>query len=114
MLVLLSACELSNIDDSRSNAEYSHRTIEEIADEVLAATMDRHPSMRTFYSIENSRHDRLFDNSLNGLTTWQVKEDEWLSELNAVGEPQEVGSRDWVTYGILHESLGSSQEARIC
>ena len=114
LLVLLSACEPSNIDHSSSNAEYSHRTIEEIADEVLAATMDRHPSMRTFYSIENSRHDRLFDNSLNRLTAWQVKEDEWLSELNTVGEPQEIGSRDWVTYGILHESLESSQEARIC
>ncbi|MDE0876276.1 MAG: hypothetical protein OSA80_06525, partial [Porticoccaceae bacterium] len=47
LLVLLSACEPSNIDDSSSNAEYSYRTIEEIADEVLAATMDRHPSMRT-------------------------------------------------------------------
>ena len=114
LLVLLSACEPSNINDSSSNAENSNRTIEEIADEVLAATMDRYPSTRTFYSIQNSRHDRLFDNSLNGLTTWQVKEDEWLSELNAVGEPQEIGSRDWVSYGILHESLESSQEARIC
>ena len=76
LLVLLSACEPSNIDHPSSNTEYSNRTIEEIADEVLAATMDRHPSMPTFYSIKNSRHDRLFDNSLNGLTTWQVKEDE--------------------------------------
>jgi len=34
--------------------------------------------------------------------------------LNAVGSPEDVGSRDWVTYGILHENLASSVASRIC
>ena len=39
LLVLLSACEPSDINDPSSNTEYSHRTIEEIADEVLALSL---------------------------------------------------------------------------
>ena len=114
LLVLLSACGSSSVDDSISNTGYGNWLIEELADEVLAATMNRYPSMPTFYSIKNSHHDRLFDNSLKALTVWQVKEDEWLARLNALGEPQEIGSRDWVTYGILHESLEAARDTRIC
>ena len=114
LLVLLSACGSSSVDDSISNTGYGNWSIEELADEVLAATMNRYPSMPTFYSIKNSRHDRLFDNSLKALTVWQVKEDEWLARLNALGEPQEIGSRDWVTYGILRESLEAARDTRIC
>ena len=47
--------------------------IEALADEVLAATMERYPSMGTYYSIEGARHDRLFDNSLEALAEWQVR-----------------------------------------
>jgi uncharacterized protein (DUF885 family) len=112
--VLFSACGSSSVDDSISNTGYGNWSIEELADEVLAATMNRYPSMPTFYSIKNSRHDRLFDNSLKALTVWQVKEDEWLARLNALGEPQEIGSRDWVTYGILRESLEAARDTRIC
>ena len=114
ILVLFSACGSSSVDDSISNTGYGNWSIEELADEVLAATMNRYPSMPTFYSIKNSRHDRLFDNSLKALTVWQVKEDEWLARLNALGEPQEIGSRDWVTYGILRESLEAARDTRIC
>ena len=31
-----------------------------------------------------------------------------------MGMPAEVGSRDWVTYGILHETLASSAAIRVC
>jgi len=88
--------------------------IEALADEVLAAAMERYPSMGTSYSIEGARHDRLFDNSLEALAEWQAKEDAWLAELNAIGSPENIGSRDWVTYGIMHEALASSVTARIC
>ena len=92
-LLLISSCSLEN--------QNSNRTIEDIADEILDATMVRYPSTPTFYSIENYRHDQLFDNSQEALVQWQVKEDQWLEELDAIGEPKEVGSRDWVTYGIV-------------
>jgi len=88
--------------------------IEALADEILAATMERYPAMGTYYSIEGARHDRLYDNSLDALAGWEAQEDAWLASLNAIGSPEDVGSRDWVTYGILHESLASSEASRIC
>ena len=62
--------------------------------------------MGTYYSIEGSRHDRLPDNSLAGLTAWQQQEDAWLARFDAIEKPAEVGSRDWVTYGLLKETAG--------
>ena len=88
--------------------------IEALADEILAATMERYPTMGTYYDIEGARHDRLYDNSLDALANWETREDTWLAALNAIGSPDDIGSRDWVTYGILHESLASSVASRIC
>ena len=97
-----------------SDPEAAHRSIEEVADEFLAATLERNPSMGTYYAIEGARHDQLHDNSLDALAKWESHEDAWLSELNAIGAPTEIGSRDWVTYSIMHESLEGSVETRVC
>jgi len=104
-LFLIAACE---------SEEPAHRSIEAIADEALAAMLERNPTLATSYMIEGARHDRLFDNSLQALDDWQSREDAWLTELDAIGEPTDVGSRDWVTFGILREQLAASQAVRIC
>lgn len=104
-LILVAACE---------SEEPAERSIETIADEVLAAMLERNPAMATSFAIKGARHDRLFDNSLPALDEWQTREDAWLKELDAIGEPTDVGSRDWVTFGILREQLAASQAARIC
>jgi uncharacterized protein (DUF885 family) len=70
--------------------------------------------MGTIYSIPGARHDDLYDNSLEALTAWQEREDAWLQELDSIGEPVEIGSRDWVTYGILRERLLGSIAKRVC
>ncbi len=88
--------------------------IEALADEVLAATMQRYPAVATYYGTDGARHDRLFDNSLDALAVWEQQEDDWLARLNEIPAPDDVGSRDWVTYGILHEGLESSVATRIC
>jgi uncharacterized protein (DUF885 family) len=90
------------------------RSIEEIADEYLAALLQRRPDMGTYYSIPGARHDRLPDNSLESLAAWQQREDAWLAELEKIGTPAEIGSRDWVTYGILRELLAASIGMRVC
>lgn len=108
-MLLLAAC----IPDA-SAPEPAHRSIEEVADEIVAATLERYPTMGTYYAIEGARHDRLYDNSLDALAKWEAREDVWLSELNEIGAPTETGGRDWVTYSIMHESLESSVEARVC
>jgi uncharacterized protein (DUF885 family) len=90
------------------------RSIETIADEILAAMLVRNPTMATSYSIAGARHDRLYDNSLDALAEWQDREDAWLAELDEIGEPAEIGSRDWVSFGILREQLAASQASRLC
>ena len=88
--------------------------IELLADDYLAAYLLRYPETGSFLSLANAPHDKLMDNSIAALTLWQQKEDRWLSDLEAIGEPETIGSRDWVTYGILHETLISSTSIRIC
>ncbi len=113
-ILLISACESKSPGPTSASSEPANRSIETIADEVLAAMLVRYPSMATSFAIEGARHDRLYDNSLDALTEWQQKEDAWLAELDAIGEPATIGSRDWVTWGKLHEELAASQAARIC
>lgn len=88
--------------------------IEQIANEYLAGLMESDALMGTYYSIEGARHDRLPDNSLAGMTAWQAKEDEWVARLALVEVPAEIGSRDWVTYGLLKEQLEGAAATRIC
>ncbi len=88
--------------------------IERLADEYLDSLMESDALMGTYYSIEGARHDRLPDNSLAGIAEWQAKEDAWLVRLNGMGAPEEVGSRDWVTYGLLKEQLEGDSATRIC
>ena len=88
--------------------------IEQLADEYLEAMMEEDALMGTYYAIEGSRHDRLPDNSLAGLAAWQQKEAAWLSALEGIPAPPEIGSRDWVTYGLLKEQLQSSVGTRLC
>jgi len=90
------------------------RSIEEIADEFMVAYLERYPEMGTYYSIPGSRHDGIFDNSIDALQSWQAREDAWLSELASIARTPAVGSRDWVTLGILREHLEGSRQRRMC
>lgn len=90
------------------------RTIDEIADEYLAAMFERYPENVTWYGIAGARHDELTDNSLEALAAWGTRQDAWLAELDALGAPEQVGGRDWVTFGILRESLAGSVQSRVC
>lgn len=115
LVFILATASISSCDRSSSDSVVAPpRNIEVIADEYLAAMLIRHPSLATRYAIEGARHDRLYDNSLGALAQWQTREDAWLAELEAAGSPTEIGSRDWVTYGILHEQLAAAAASRIC
>ena len=95
-------------------AVQTQRSIEVIADEYLAAMLERNPQIGTYYSLPGARHDRLIDNSLHALLAWEKREDSWLLELDEIGSPSDVGSRDWVTFGILYEALAGKAGMRVC
>ena len=88
--------------------------VETLADEYLATWMEQDALMGTYYSIKGARHDRLPDNSLAGLAAWQQKEDAWLAQLESIAVAPEIGSRDWVTFGLLKEELKSAVALRLC
>jgi len=88
--------------------------IEALADEFLAETLERYPTWATYLAIEGARHNRLFDNSQEALAEYQAREDAWLTRLKAIGSPEEIGNRDWISYGIMHEELTSSIASRTC
>lgn len=113
-LVLVAALAIPACNSDAPTPAPEKSRIDDLGDEVLEATLARYPSIGTYLSIEGARHDRLFDNSLDALAEWETREDAWLARLNAIDAPQDIGSRDWVTYGILHEALDSAVAARIC
>lgn len=90
------------------------RSIEDLADAYLEAMLERYPEMATHFSLPEAPHDDLFDNSLEALVAWQLREDAWLRELQEIGPPADLGSRDWVTFGILHEHLAGNIAIRKC
>ena len=110
----LSAGAIALVLAACDNTPPPRSAIEQLADEYLEGLMASDALMGTYYSIEGARHDRLPDNSLTGISAWQAKEDEWLAELNRIGAPAEIGSRDWVTHGLLKEQLEGAAATRIC
>ena len=108
LCLLLAACSQSSIEQATISP------IEAVANDYLGQMLQRYPATATYYSLPGARHDKLFDNSPEARLAWQAKEDAWLSQLTAIGRPGEIGSRDWVTYGILYEELAGSVATRIC
>ncbi len=94
--------------------QVKHRSIETLADEYLAAHLARFPETGTMYSLPGARHDRLFDNSQAALAAWEGRVDAWLEELDTIGPPSAIGSRDWVSFGVIYEVLAASKAIRIC
>jgi uncharacterized protein (DUF885 family) len=95
-------------------AEQTARGIEAVADDYVEKMMQQFPTWGTYLGLPDVRHDRLADNSLEALAAWEHQYDGWLAELETIGEPADVGSRDWVTYGILYEELAGSIGTRNC
>jgi len=114
ILLVLCGVVIAACGGERQDPVPAQRSIEAVADEYLEAMLERNPEMGTRFSIAGARHDDLFDNSPQALVEWQAREDAWLAELNSIGMPANVGSRDWITYGILHEELEASKAGRIC
>ena len=106
--VLLGACS------EQATEEPAISPIEAVADDYLEHMLQRYPMTETYYSIPGALHDDLFDNTPEAKLAWESKVDGWLAELNEIGAPKDVGSRDWVTYGVLYEKLAASVATRVC
>ncbi len=114
-LLALTACSEKAPDPAASNETIDTLpSIEDIADNYINAYLERFPEQATYYGLSGYRHNRLTDMSESAIEEWQRTQDAVLKLLEANGRPAEVGSRDWVTYGVLHEELKNAAETRLC
>ena len=107
--VLISGCQVTPPEAVAKQA-----SVESIADAYVEALLNRYPSMATSYALPGFRHDQLFDNSQAALQRWHDQEDAFLGAVRAQAAPSKIGTRDWITYGFLIESLSASRATRIC
>ena len=112
--VIMAAAIVAACSEEQPTPAQEVSAIEALADEYLAALMEYQPTMGTYLSIEGARHDRLPDLSLEAQAEWEQKELNWLEALLSIDEPTDIGSRDWVSYGILRETLEGAIARRVC
>lgn len=96
-----------------SGAPAEASAIEQLADRYLQALLERHPEIGTRLSLPGARYDLLFDNSQTALARWHAREDGWLRTLRTLPKAP-VGSRDWLTRGVLLEHLEAARGVRAC
>ena len=88
--------------------------VKALADTYLKGYLERNPETITYYGIAGRRHDRLTDNSLAALKTWQDKEDVWLADAKGIDPATIAGESLRATYAIVREALEGSIVARVC
>lgn len=90
------------------------RRVTALADEYMAALMERSPEFATQLGIAGARNDRLTDNSPAALRAWEAREDAWLRQVSTVDPAPLEGRTEMITYGILRETLEASRQMRVC
>ncbi len=95
-------------------ADVLARQVNAVADEYMAALLERNPELVTFYGLPNGRHDRLTDNSPAALRAWQAREDAWLARMAAMDPAPLDGRAERATYAILRDALESARATRAC
>jgi len=100
-------------NDTAAASQASAATLQ-LADRYYAFRLRTQPEIAYFSGIEPERHDGLTDNSAAGQATIQREEDELWQLLQDIDAAALQGSVDWITHGILQQSLQSARELRVC
>jgi len=85
-----------------------------LADRFYEFRLQTQPEAAAFAGVEISRHDGLYDNSPEAIARERAIEDKFLHELAHIDETALLGSVDWITYGILRQTLTSARDLRVC
>jgi uncharacterized protein (DUF885 family) len=92
----------------------SNARVKALADEFLAAFLERYPDQGTYNGIPAWHHDKLPDNSLAALTAWEAREDRWLTDAKAIAPASITDPPLQATYAILRETLEGAIGTRAC
>ena len=85
-----------------------------VADAYYAAVLNEMPEQAYFAGVALERHDGLSDRSPAWLAGWERREDAWLAALDAIDADALIGKPEWVTHGVLRESLAAWKDGRVC
>jgi uncharacterized protein (DUF885 family) len=126
MLGLLAACSGSS-NRGAAPAEVSPRSevtstdraeaarrVTALADDYWAEFLRVFPLYALFSGVPDTPDDRMGDNSLAAIRSWERKEDRWLHGLGQVSARALEGQPESATYGILRETLEASRQLRVC
>lgn len=86
----------------------------DLADRYYAFRLSSQPEIAYFSGVELERHDGLTDNSAAGQAAIQLEEDAMWQQLQTIDASSLYGTVDWITHGILQQSLQSARELRVC
>jgi uncharacterized protein (DUF885 family) len=90
------------------------KAVNTLADRYYEFRLGTQPEIAYLSGVEISRHDGLYDNSLQAMAREQASEDEFLRELGQIDETALRGNVDWITYGFLKQALTSARDLRVC
>jgi uncharacterized protein (DUF885 family) len=110
-LLAVAACSRPAEPPPRRSADAQVRAI---ADAYLDGFFERNPDAVTLYGVPGRHHDKLPDNSLDALKTWQAKEDGWLAQAKHIDTAAINATALGATYAIVREALDGSIAARVC
>jgi uncharacterized protein (DUF885 family) len=113
MLLALVACGQAP-QPAASKREPADGRAKLLADAYLNAWLDRNPDQGTYYGVPGRHHDRLPDNSIGALTTWQKQEDAFLRDIKQI-DPADIADEPLrATYAITREALEAAVGVRAC
>ena len=98
---------------STDRAEAARR-IAALANDYWTQFLRAFPLYALFSGVPNTPDDRMGDNSLAAVKSWEAKEDRWLDQLGRVSAPALEGQPESATYGVLRETLEASRQLRVC
>lgn len=85
-----------------------------LADDFVAAQMQRNPETATFFGVPDARHDAVFDNTLEARRVWDKRIDAMQTAFEAIDRNALAGRPELLTYGFLEQSLASETQRRVC
>lgn len=114
VVLVLGFCCSAAVSTQASETGQAAQLTRDLADRFYAFRLRTQPEIAYFTGVELERHDGLSDNSPAGQAEIQNEEDMLWQQLQGIDATALQGSVDWITHGILQQSLQSARELRVC
>jgi uncharacterized protein (DUF885 family) len=113
--ILILLCTIRPVlADMKLPIDSAQHQVIQIANAYEKAYFDHFPESGLLHGARHANLDRFTDYSLNGYETWRQQEDAFLEQLQAIRVEALKGSREYITYQLLKQSLENSRAIRIC